>query len=241
MSFTKTSLANTVKKQYRYKLKANIDSFSSLIFIQLLAIALSHLGGHSMFTSSQQMRIEVTTLSADFVIGFTILWAFITAITITSKPFRQLDFTFVTNRLSSSLSNILFLATATLLGSITALLAGNVVLASQGALFDYQLYQVPTGWMDTLVGYFVTFLYVFLFSSVGYLVGTLAQLHRTFKALIPVLAIGLTFVNASFANALSLFYGEESSLALFSVKTLSTIAILFSISACIWNRLEVRP
>ena len=102
----------TVKKQYFFKLKANIDAFSSLVWIQLLAHLFSLGGVASMGMGGTNLSVDVKYYSADLVIGFTMLWAFVTAITITTKPYRNHDFTFVTNRLSSSLSNILFLLTA---------------------------------------------------------------------------------------------------------------------------------
>ena len=41
MSLSTTNVSQTVKKQFFFKLKANIDSLSSLIWIQLLAILFS--------------------------------------------------------------------------------------------------------------------------------------------------------------------------------------------------------
>ena len=38
MSLSTTNVSQTVKKQFFFKLKANIDSLSSLLWIQLLAI-----------------------------------------------------------------------------------------------------------------------------------------------------------------------------------------------------------
>ena len=108
MSLLTTNVSQTVKKQFFFKLKANIDSLSSLIWIQLLAILFSFGGVSSMWSSNGEASIEVQYFTSDIVVVFTFIWSFVTAITITTKPYRHHDFTFVTNRLSSSLSNILF-------------------------------------------------------------------------------------------------------------------------------------
>ena len=123
MSLKTINLAETVKKQFVFKLKANIDVFSSLVWIQLLAILFSLNGVASMGMGGTNLSVDVKYYSADLVIIFTMLWSFVTAITITTKPYRNHDFTFVSNRLSSSLSNILFLLTASFIGSITATLS----------------------------------------------------------------------------------------------------------------------
>ena len=138
MSLTRVNLAETVKKQYLYKLKANIDAFSSLLAIQLLAIIFSYGGVGSSGMSSGDIHISVKYYSADLVIIFTLIWAFVTAITITTRSYRNHDFTFITNRLSSSLSNILFIVTTAMIGSLTAILAGNVLRTLSYFLVDYQ-------------------------------------------------------------------------------------------------------
>jgi len=241
MSFIKTNLTETVKKQYLFKLKANIDSFSTLVFIQLLAIALSFFGGvGSSGMSSEDIQIHVNYYSADLVIPFTLIWAFTTAITITTKPYRNHDFTFISNRLSSSLSNILFLATISILGSMTALLAGNMLNFLAYLRLDSLVYTGTAGLKEVLIGICVTFLYVFLISAVGYFVGSLVQLNKLFTVLIPVLFFGWLFLGLQFITNVFLFYGQESILSIFILKVLVTTSVLFLASTTIWNRLEVR-
>ena len=140
MSLKTINLAETVKKQFVFKLKANIDVFSSLVGIQLLAILFSLGGVGSMGMGGTNLSVDVKYYSADLVIVFTMLWSFVTAITITTKPYRNHDFTFVSNRLSSSLSNILFLLTASFIGSITAVLAGNLVKLLVSILFKQETF-----------------------------------------------------------------------------------------------------
>ncbi|WP_209812525.1 hypothetical protein [Ammoniphilus resinae] len=246
MSLTNTNMAETVKKQFCFKLKANIDSFSSLVFIQLLAVVFSSFSGVATSgMSSEDIQINVNYYSADLVIPFTFIWAFTTAITITTRPYRNHDFTFISNRLSSSLSNILFLAAATILGSITALLAGNLLKLMMYFRLESLVFSGTTSLKEVLIGIFVTFLYVFLFSAVGYFVGTLVQLNKLFSVLIPVLFFSSLFFGSfilgfSFLTDLFQFYGEETVLSIFIMKTLVTVAVFFIASTSIWNQLEVR-
>ena len=245
MSLKTINLAETVKKQFVFKLKANIDVFSSLVWIQLLAILFSLNGVASMGMGGTNLSVDVKYYSADLVIIFTMLWSFVTAITITTKPYRNHDFTFVSNRLSSSLSNILFLLTASFIGSITATLAGNLVKLLVSILFKQELFHFYTGSLEFVLGIGVTIIYVFFLSSMGYLIGTLVQVSKGFIILIPVLFLGTIFLAASMHTEPLLiqifqFYVFESSLLFFILKTLLTTVLFFVAAISLLNRMEVR-
>ena len=245
MSLKTINLAETVKKQFVFKLKANIDVFSSLVGIQLLAILFSLNGVASMGMGGTNLSVDVKYYSADLVIIFTMLWSFVTAITITTKPYRNHDFTFVSNRLSSSLSNILFLLTASFIGSITATLAGNLVKLLVSILFKQELFHFYTGSLEFVLGIGVTIIYVFFLSSMGYLIGTLVQVSKGFIILIPVLFLGTIFLAASMHTEPLLiqifqFYVFESSLLFFILKTLLTTVLFFVAAISLLNRMEVR-
>jgi hypothetical protein len=245
MSLKTINLAETVKKQFVFKLKANIDVFSSLVGIQLLAILFSLNGVGSMGMGGTNLSVDVKYYSSDLVIVFTMLWSFITAITITTKPYRNHDFTFVSNRLSSSLSNILFLLTASFIGSITALLSGSLVELLVSILFKQGLFHFNTGSQEFALGLGVSIIYVFFLSSIGYLIGTLVQVSKGFIILIPVLFLGSIFLAASMHKEPLLiqifqFYVLESSLLLFILKTLLTTVLFFIAAISLLNRMEVR-
>ena len=245
MSLKTINLAETVKKQFVFKLKANIDVFSSLVWIQLLAILFSLNGVASMGMGGTNLSVDVKYYSADLVIIFTMLWSFVTAITITTKPYRNHDFTFVSNRLSSSLSNILFLLTVSFIGSITATLAGNLVKLLVSILFKQELFHFYTGSLEFVLGIGVTIIYVFFLSSMGYLIGTLVQVSKGFIILIPVLFLGTIFLAASMHTEPLLiqifqFYVFESSLLFFILKMLLTTVLFFVAAISLLNRMEVR-
>lgn len=245
MSLSTTSLTQTVKKQFLFKLKANIDSISSLIWIQLLAILFSFGGVSTMGTSSGDVSIEVQYFTGDIVIAFTFIWSFVTAITLTTKPYRHHDFTFVTNRLSSSLSNILFFLCANVIGSVTAVLSGNVVSLIKYLFFETQLYHIQTGIGEYIGGIAITFLYLCMLSALGYFIGSLVQYNKIFAILIPVLFIGSFMIGTSdqgspFLIGLYQFYVKESSIFIFLIKSVITTILLLVPSISILNRMEVR-
>jgi hypothetical protein len=245
MSLTNTRLSDVVKRQFGFKLKANIDGFNSLVGIQTVALLFS-LGGVGMYgMSSDFFAINVKSLSAGLVIIFTMIWGFASAITITTRPYRHHDFTFVTNRLSSSLSNILFLFTASFLGGLTATLSGYLIRVAGYFLYGPSIYSPGFSVGELLLGIIVTTLYVLCASSIGYLFGTLAQVSKFIIIALPSIFIGILFVDFTinrypFIGEVYAFYFSETSFALFFVKIVLTSVLLFALSTGLLNRLEVR-
>lgn len=245
MSLSTTSLMETVKKQFAFKLKANIDAFSSLVGIQFIAILFSLGGSGSFMSSSEGMHLQVKYYSADVVIVFTMIWALVSAITITTKSYRNNDFTFVSNRLSSGLADTLFLLTGSLVGAVTALLSKYVPLVIAVLFFNEDLYVTPLDVSDIFLGITMGFIYIFAVSSIGYLIGTLVQVNKLFAGLVPVLVIGSLFLDASMLREPTLikvfqFYVMEPSIPIFTVKMIFTTALFFLAAITILNRLEVR-
>jgi hypothetical protein len=245
MSLTSANMNVVVKRQYLFKLKANIDAFSSLIGIQVIALLFS-LGGMGMSgSSSSYFTLTVRSYSADVVMAFTMIWGLVTAITITTRSYRNFDFTFVTNRLSSSLSNVLFLVTASLLGGVTSILSGYLVRVAGYFFLGHTLYSSEMAAGELILGIIAASLYILTASSIGYLFGTLAQVSKAFIIVIPALLIGFLFLDISFnpmpiQQEIYQFYFIESSFILFLIKILLTTAILFGTSSILFNRMGVR-
>lgn len=245
MSLSRIRLQDIVKKQYAYKLRAYIQVFMSLVFIQMLAILFSFNGVGMMGTSSNTFDINVHFYSADIVVTFTMLWALITSILITTQTYRNDDFAFITNRLSSNLSNMLFLLTASLVGGFTAMLSSYVMRILMYLFGRTEYLYTPTAASEWLIGFIATILYVLLFSALGYFFGTLVQINKVFVVLLPALFIGILIIGAGTMNGTVLnnvfeFIFMESSLAIFMVKIVILAALLFSSSALMSNRMEVR-
>lgn len=247
MSLVKIGFSDLVKKQYLFKLRAYSGIFSTLIVLQALGIFFSIIGGSSSGTWSTNIEITVSYKSAEQVIVFTLIWIFISAILITTKAYREDDFTFVTNRKSNNLANGLILLTASLIGGITAYLSGFLIKVIM-RFFNYNYIAVsglPPTWLELISGIVALVLILLLVSVVGYLAGNVIQMNRIFTVILPVLVIGfLALVNNVGNGRLGVeifsFYFAESSILLFMVKTIVTTVLLFIFSLLVSNRQEVR-
>jgi hypothetical protein len=246
MSLTKVSLFDVVKKQYAYKLKAYIQVLSTLVFVQLLAILLSFNGIGGGGTSSESIEINIHYYSADFVIVFTMLWGFISAILITTKAYRYDDFAFVTNRISSNLSNAIFLLTASIIGGITAMLCSYLIKVIMyyfvAPLYGHSMLIMATP-VDLLLGILATSFYVLLFCALGYFVGTLVKINKIFIVVLPAVFFGAMIGEGSgktkIVTSVFEFIYMESSLPLFIVKIIVIAGLLFSSAFVLSNRMEV--
>jgi hypothetical protein len=248
MSLTKVSLSSVVKKQYSYKLKAYVQVFMTLVFLQLLAILFSLNGVGMMGSSSENIEVDVHYYSADIVVFFTMLWGLITAILITTKAYRNDDFAFVTNRLSSNLSNLLFLLTASIIGGLTAMLSSYLMKVILYFFVGKQTIDSPNlvgEPVELLIGILATSFYVFLFCALGYFIGTLVQIHKVFVVLVPALFFGALFLGEASGNSVIVtsffsFIFTESSIPLFIIKIIVTCGLLFTGAFVLSNRMEVR-
>lgn len=247
MSLAEANVLVNAKKQYNYKLKANASFFFTLISVQLVAILLSFNGVGSMGTGSEGISIVVKYISGDMIIIFTILWAFVIGLNLATNAFR-LDFTFVSNRLSSNLSSIYILLTAAVVGGVSATLSGIllrvlVVLLNGSASLGSGLYIAP---LTLLGGIYVTILYVLLLSSFGYFSGILGQRNKALTILIPALVLGTMFAetrssgNPQLFLTMVQFFTAERSYLLITLKISLVAALLFGCVILLSEKLEVR-
>ncbi|MFC4024847.1 hypothetical protein ACFOUV_13675 [Oceanobacillus longus] len=246
MSLNRMGLATVVKRQYQYKMKAYVGVFSSLIVLQCLAMLFSLTGSGSSGYSSTGFSIDITIYSGINIVIFTFLWAFIHSIIMTTKADLQNGFTFVSNRLSNNLSNAAFLLTASIIGGITTILSGFLLRVIvyffidtehlHGEGFIYQPIEVISG-MAAMVFYLI------LACSVGYLLGTITQLHRMLPVILPIAIIGFLIVTqeqSGYIFKIAEFYFQETSFLLFVLKVMMTSILCFVGSILLSNRLEVR-
>lgn len=245
MSLKQADFSNIVKQQYLFKLKTKVDIALQMVGIQLLAIVFSLFGASSGGSYSETLSVRAQFYSADLVIAFTMMWGFVLAITITTKQYRYYDFAFVTNRLTSNLANIYYIATMSIVGGITALLSRNLILFISNKFSNVHMFGELLTFKQLLLGIFATTLYIFLISSLGYLIGALIQVSKVFIVVIPALIIGSIYLSQSFQTMpiiwkIFLFFSAEKSFILFTFKCVVTTALLFIVSILIFNRMEVR-
>ena len=248
MSLTETSLFEAVRNQYLYKLKSRLGLFVAMAGTQVLALLFSFGGVSNFGMGSQYLDVSVRYYSSNIVIWFTLLWIAIIANKVTARDDQNIDFTFVSNRLSGNLSNAAFLVTAAFIGGITAILSGfllRIMLYFKGS--SYLLSQNFIAAPDVVFsGMAVTVLYLLLFGSLGYFCGVLARLSKVFSVLLAGLSFGVIGIAGSSPPVLAAlervydFFRGESSLALLALKVLITMALLYASSFMLSNRLEVR-
>lgn len=248
MSLIQPSLSDVVKKQYIYKLKAYMSVFTTLFVLHLIALVFSIQGVGSSGTGDNSIEITVKYYSADGILMFTFLWAFVTSILLTTKAYRYDDFFFVTNRLSSHLSNVFFMLTASVIAGIFAMFSGSLLKVIMhygfGTSFvqESNVFAAPGEWF---IGIAAAILYVLLFCAAGYFIGTLVQVSKAFAVVIPVVFFGTAFLEASKGEegtiaSIFRFFADESSFTLFLVKVAVTAAVLFAGSIAMFYRMEVR-
>lgn len=248
MSLIKPKLGDLLMKQYKFKLRSYHGMFSTLVLLQIIGIAFSLLGGNGYGSGIDNIFINISYYSADTVIGFTLLWIFINGILLTTRAYREEDFTFVTNRLSSHLANGLFIVSAGVIGGITSIFSGFVVKVIIRYTFkeSYILAPETTLSFDVfLSGLLATILFMILFGMLGYLIGMLVQMHSGMVFILPVLIMGsFLFAGSIGQNDLLLrivdFYATERSILQLVGKVFVTASLLFGFTIIFSNRLEVR-
>lgn len=249
MSLSKVSLGSIVKKLYQFKLRSNIGFFSSLIILQIVAILFSLGGVGQSGRSSTHLELNVHYYSADFVVVFTMIWAFIISIQTMSKEKKETDYLFVTNGIATNLSNVIFLLTVSIISGILAILSGFLLKVVAHFMLDYRL-NIGTVIVSDLQllskGIMATILFIFIASALGYLVGTLVQLSKIFIVLLPVFLIGIVFISARFGmdgqwnmiGWIFQFYFQESIFLFFFMKSIVTSGLIFLCAILISDRLE---
>ena len=249
MSLNKVTMEQVVKNQFFYKIGAYSGVFISLIILQLIAVLFSMNGVGMSSGGYEQISYSLHYYSGNLVFIFTMLWVFIVSIIITSKVYRNEDFSFVSNRLSSDLSNILFVVFVSAIGTVTALLSTFLIKVILLFLPKFDMfYHSPISMnMSSFVffGIVIAFCYILICAAAGYFVGTLVRLSSLFKVMVPVVFVGYLIFGgiinevSGLATAVQFFY-FESSLLTFVFKATFTVMVLFASSVAIFNRMEVR-
>ena len=248
MYLTEPKLSDIVKKQYRFKLNAHAAAFTTLIIIQMVTIFLTVWENGSSHFHGSFSSIKWMTFSNESTFLFTILWAFILGIMLTSATRRNEPFSFVTNRLSNQFANFLFMLTAALIGGFTAALTGPALKLFVFLLYD-EVNVVTPGLLAAPGDFFIRIItaiaYVLLFFLIGYTISSLVQFNKLF---IVILLVGWFasfnglggWNSARYFSSIVEFFGAEQSMFVFLIKICGTVLLLFTVSAASTNRMEVR-
>lgn len=249
MFLTEISLVEITKKQYFYKLKAYLNIFYSLMAAQILALLFSFSGVGGMGSNVNNVSFFLHKYSTDIIIIFSIIWIFMISMTYTMNSYRNNDFTFISNRMSSNLSNICFLSTVGIITGLSTSLFSfllRVIIFLQhgsGSLINENFFINP---LDIIVSFLAATFYMLIFIALGYFFGIIFKMNRLFVILVPAIFIASVY----FENArgiqikvLSRFvniFSHESSLLIFILKAIIFSVVLFILGIWISNRTEVR-
>lgn len=246
MSLTEVSVSSVTKKLYMSKLKAYIGMFASLVFSQLLAMVFSLGSNGGSSGGSEWLNVQVSRYSGAVIFIFAIIWVFTMAILLTSKANRDDHYAFVTNRLTSHLSNGYILITASVIGGVTVTLSS--FLLKLGFYYYFQgnhIILAPHPLQDMAIGISSATLYLLLIATIGYFFGLLAQLNKLFIIIIPAILIGGSILGVRHSGKSYVlvpiihFFTEETSILLFALKVAFSVGILFAGSILISTKMEV--
>ena len=242
MSSTEVNLLSISLKQYFYKLKGYTTLVYGLITAQLIALLFSLGGVGSMSSGNGELLVTMKNYSANIVLIFSFVWTMVTAIRLTTKQYRSMELTLVTNRITGNLSNIGFLMTASVFAGITSSLVGVLLRVIMYFAFNRSQISIDgffLAYSDLLLGIVVTILYMILISAMGYLIGVLTQLNGAFAIIIPAVVIGLLKFYADFTQYVFKFLAIENSMPVFALKVICISTVLFGASLFLSNRMEV--
>ena len=242
MSLMKSNLIHIVKKQYLYKLQGCSKFFLVMIIMQIVGMIFSicNIGSMSC-TSNETLKLSLYGNTTIQILIFTIACGMGSAINLNLNEAKSVDFTFVSNRISSNLSSIAILVTYAAFGAVTFPLSAcfiriaKYLLIGGSNIIERDFYISPG---ELICSGGATFLYILLFSSAVYFAVVLVERSKAF--IIALLALIVLLPRTELFNDIIIFYGSEHSFFMFMVKVLVTSILLFMASIIISNNVEVR-
>lgn len=241
MSLIKSDLLSICKKQFKFKVQTGAVFFVYVIAANLISVLFSMSTTGMSSTSNGTYSMSIITSSTIPVIILSMFFTIYVTLLVNSKDFKNIDFTFISNRISSNISNIAFLITFVAYTSITTVLAGvlsrvmKYIIYGSTNIIENGFFLTPG---ELILSFCVIFLYILLISSFFYIFAVLVEISKLFFILIPSVIISLLRTGL-FQDVLR-FYINEHNLLAFSIKILLTTSFIFIISIFLSNNLEVR-
>ncbi|MDI2585653.1 hypothetical protein OR571_00425 [Psychrobacillus sp. NEAU-3TGS] len=242
MFLSNSTLGEVVWTQVKFKVNAYLGTLVSLIVVQILGLILSMNGTSSMSTNFNNTDFQIVWITADTVIIFVSIWALFLGNVITTKGYRNTNFSFVTNGISNNLSNIIVLIIMSVFAGVTTFLShyilrlvvplfNDVGYVKSGSIIDDPLSSIAS--MGLMVGL------ILMISAGGYLWGTLVYIHRAYMFLLIVLIITLPTTKTG-QMILQFIFADNGSLFVLNVKFVCVAIIFFVLAMLSSYRLEVR-
>ena len=244
MSLNEASLFDVVRKQIRFKMKSYTGIYHSLIILQILGLFVASMGEGSMSEPGFGRSISVQSFGSGPVVAVTALWLFINTLLLTTRAYREDDFTFVSTRWSRQLANFSFIAILATLGTATAFMGTNalkvILFWTIGELIMLNNLSFPSI-VESLV---VLFAYLVLIAAVAYTIGSIVQRRKWLGIGISLLFILFGTVSIGYdttsINVLIYFFMIEPNFLVLILKLVSAISLLFLVSWMASDNQEVR-
>ncbi len=248
MYLSETSLFDIVVKQFRFKLNAHAAFFSTFILLQIGALVLAITGSMYSISYDSLSSIRIVELNNTGNVSITLFWAFFLGVTLMTTARQNEAFSLVTTRLSNHFANLLFMLTASLFAGTIAALSSPVLKLFGFLRYGEMVISTP-GIMDEPGEFFLRIItaisYVLLFFLIGYTISSLVQVNKFFIGIFIIFFIVFTsstqnWNGSQYLGHVFTFFAFEQSPLLFLLKISGAVIVLFTISAVITNRLEVR-
>ena len=244
MSLNEMSLIDVVKKQVQFKVNSYNGIFLSLIILQVFGLFVSSLGESSMSEPGYGRAISTAYYGDGFLIGITATWLFISILLMTTKAYKEDDFTFISTRWSRLLSNMSFTVILAALGTITTYLLTHVFKVYL-VLKDEKIIEVNSfSFLELLTSLFLLFLFLLFIGVLGYTVGSIFQRNKVVAFLISAFLVIVNSisieVNGMYFNSLIYFFSKETSVLMLVIKFGIVNSLLFFITWMVTENEEVR-
>lgn len=107
-----------IKLSTKFKVQMNWHLFNILIGLLVFAVLSSAFGGSSSYSTNEFGKVAIHYVSSDLAFVFVLIWAFVVGWTLARPAFREMDFSFVSNRFTSHMSSILYIGFASVIGGL---------------------------------------------------------------------------------------------------------------------------
>src|SRR5690625_3113036 len=178
MNPIQTNFFDSIKTQYQFKLRAHHGMFSTMIIVQIIVL---FLGYNSVGSGINNVSVNSVVYSGEAIIILTIAWAAIMGFRLTMKQSKNMMFTFVTDRKTNHISNVLFIVTLSIIGGISAYLLSFIFKISmylwKGS--ENLLFIEEITLNGLLIGLSATVLYALLLAAFAYFIGEVIDRKST--------------------------------------------------------------
>ncbi len=241
-------LSTAVKNQYIYKLRANSGYFCALVLAQVIAGLMMFAGSAATGTAIDNVQIMFYTISPQIAVIFSVIWALIISILLTTHANRDIAFTVTGNRKSYFLSDIAFILTGCVFGGVTSALIG--VALRVPFYFLHMGNVMLNGFYPNLGQVCIiaasTMLYMLLLAVAGYFAGTLLRFRKVFIIIAAALFVGIIYLRTNLGESQSFLRMcwdsiiNEKLLGFFTLRVTAVSIVMFAVTVALSYRMEVR-